>query len=187
MNDFLSRLNVSTIDQARTLPSSLLQQVNAEQVAASGYGGFTYGPVVDGDFTPALPAQLLQRGQFDAQVSILTGQCANEGLLFTSPNTQSPSGARDQVQSIFPSLRGLPQQLEYLIQTLYGENPSKPPTARDSIGRVALMISEGGVGVNTVALHNAFPNSYGYLFAVPPRVARRRLCIHVLQWSCSKR
>lgn len=168
LNDFLSRLNVSTIDQARTLPSSVLQQVNSEQVAAASYGDFIYGPVVDGDFTPALPTQLLQRGQFDAQVSILTGQNANEGLIFTSPSTQTPSGARDQLQSIFPSVRGLPNQLEYLFQTLYGEDPNNAPTARDSISRVALMISEGGVGANTVALHNAFPSSYGYLFAIPP-------------------
>lgn len=169
LNNFLSRLNVSTIQQARQLPSTALQRVNKEQIGVSLYGGFTYGPVVDGSFTPALPPQLLQRGQFDPQVSILSGQCANEGLLFTSPNARTTSGARDQIQGLFPTLRGLPDQLAYIFSSLYGDGTnSTTPTARDSISRVALMISEGGIGVNTRALHKAFARSYGYVFAIPP-------------------
>lgn len=48
------------------------------EIGLAGYGGFTYGPVVDGDFTPALPGQLLARGQFDKKVKVMVGHNANE-------------------------------------------------------------------------------------------------------------
>lgn len=47
-NSYLSLLNVSTIQEARQLSSAALQTANLIQVGNSPYGGFTYGPVVDG-------------------------------------------------------------------------------------------------------------------------------------------
>jgi len=76
--DFIRLLNVSSINEARKVSTAKLQLANAITVGLAGYGGFTYGPVVDGDFQPALPGQLLAHGQFDKDVKIMVGHNANE-------------------------------------------------------------------------------------------------------------
>lgn len=60
---------ITTVQQLRSLNSTVLYYINAAVVAASNYGQFTFGPVVDGDFVPALPGNLLANGQFDRNVS----------------------------------------------------------------------------------------------------------------------
>jgi carboxylesterase type B len=89
--DYLTLLNVSSIEEARNLSTAKLQLANAITVGLASYGGFTYGPVVDGDFTPALPGQLLARGQFDKNVKVMVGHNANE----VSGNTVLSSKDRD--------------------------------------------------------------------------------------------
>jgi carboxylesterase type B len=76
--DFLSLLDVKTIEEARKLPFSKLLQANAQQVGASPYGQFTYGPTVDGKFVPALPGELLLHGQYDKSLKIMVGHNADE-------------------------------------------------------------------------------------------------------------
>ena len=77
-NSYLSLLNVSTIEQARQLPSSALITANIVQVGLSQYGSFTYGPTVDGDFVPAMPGELLLHGQFDKSLRVMVGHNADE-------------------------------------------------------------------------------------------------------------
>lgn len=76
--DYIGLLNVSSIEEARNLSTAKLQLANAITVGLASYGGFAYGPVVDGDFTPALPGQLLARGKFDKNVKVMVGHNANE-------------------------------------------------------------------------------------------------------------
>ncbi|KAL8762241.1 MAG: hypothetical protein Q9184_001722 [Pyrenodesmia sp. 2 TL-2023] len=83
-DELLSLLNVSTLQEARQLPSSALVEVNLQQVAASPYSLFTYGPVVDGLFAPGIPGKLLLQGSFDHELKLILGHNANEGLASTS-------------------------------------------------------------------------------------------------------
>jgi carboxylesterase type B len=76
--DFLSLLNVKTIEEARQKPFSALLKANAQQVGASAYGQFTYGPTVDGKFVPALPGELLLHGQYPKDLKIMVGHNADE-------------------------------------------------------------------------------------------------------------
>jgi len=76
--NYIRLLNVSSIEEARNVSTAKLQLANAITVGLANYGGFTYGPVVDGDFTPALPGQLLARGKFDKNVKVMVGHNANE-------------------------------------------------------------------------------------------------------------
>jgi carboxylesterase type B len=78
LGGFLGLLNVTTLEQARQLPSSALQIANIRQVGASPYGGFTYGPTVDGNFVPALPGELLLHGQYDKSLRVMVGHNAQE-------------------------------------------------------------------------------------------------------------
>ena len=77
-NDYLSLLNVDAIEEARQLPFSELQRANVQQVEASPYGLYTFGPAVDGNFVPALPGELLLHGKFAKNVKIMLGHNGNE-------------------------------------------------------------------------------------------------------------
>ena len=92
---FLQAANVSTLQEARQLPSSSLIRANNDIILQSPYGSFTYGkkipivrpcqnsncfggPVVDGDFMPGMPGKLLKQGSFDHNLNIMAGHCVNE-------------------------------------------------------------------------------------------------------------
>ena len=75
---YLSLLNVSTIEEARKLPYSVLQAANLKQVGSSVYGQYTYGPAVDGDFVPALPGELLLHGQYSKDLKVMVGHNYDE-------------------------------------------------------------------------------------------------------------
>ena len=77
-NDYLALLGVDTIEEARQIPFSKLQDANMKQVGGSPYGLYTYGPAIDGDFVPALPGELLLHEQFTKDVKVMVGHNANE-------------------------------------------------------------------------------------------------------------
>lgn len=167
-NTFLGLLNVSTIEEARQLPSSALMTANIIQVGLnSSYGAFTYGPVVDGYFVPALPSRLLAEGHFDRSVRIMVGYNANEGLLFTSPYITNDTAFTAYLQQAFPA--AAPAVIQYIANTLYPPifNGSSP--YRDQISRASLVAAEAFFTCNTLYLNLARNNnSYTYFFSVPP-------------------
>ena len=170
-NDFLALLNVSTLADARKLPSSAIIAANAKQVGGAPYGQFVYGPAVDGDFVPALPGQLLARGQFDKNLSIMTGHNANEGLLFTSPFIDNNTALDTFLTTSFPALSYMPKTLNYITGTLYPPifDGSQAQNYTNQIGRVEAILSEAVFTCNAVWLNKAYNNeTHAYLFDVPP-------------------
>ncbi len=59
---FLSLLNISTLEEARMLPSDKLITANSKQISNAPYATFIYGPAVDGLFSPEIPSKLLLQG-----------------------------------------------------------------------------------------------------------------------------
>ena len=170
-NDFLALLNVTTLAEARRMPSSAIIAANAKQVAAAPFGQFVYGPAVDGDFVPALPGQLLARGQFDKNVSIMTGHNANEGLLFTNPFINNNTALDGFLTTSFPALKYMPKTLNYITQVLYPPifDGSQAQNYTNQIGRLSAMLSEFSFTCNAVWLDKAYNNqTHAYLFNVPP-------------------
>ncbi|KAK5113500.1 hypothetical protein LTR62_003369 [Meristemomyces frigidus] len=170
-NGYLSLLNVSTIEQARQLPSSALITANIIQVGLTAYGGFTYGPVVDGDFVPALPGELLARGQFDKSLRVMVGHNADEGLLFTSPFIQNNSDYAALIAEELPTIRAWPAVLDYVVNTLYPPifDGSQAMGYRNQIGRAAATVSELIFTCNTFYLDEAYNNNtYSYFFSIFP-------------------
>lgn len=140
---FLSLLKVSTIEEARQLPSSALIMANILQVANSSYGLFTFGPVVDGLFAPATPGKLLLQGSFDHRITLLLGYNADEGLLFTNPAIENDTNFNAYLLSSFPTIN--PSVASYIEEVLYP--PTMPGTLgtsgySDETGRVILILSE---------------------------------------------
>ena len=165
---FLKLLNVTTLAEARSLPSEALITANAAQVGLqSSYGQFTYGPVVDGLFAPALPGQLLARGQYDKSVNLLIGHNSNEGLLFTDPRITNDTGFLQVLSTNFPDLP--PSSETYITGTLYPPVFDGSHGYTDQVGRVSLAIAESSFACNTNYLARAYGNrTHNYLFSVPP-------------------
>lgn len=168
---FLSLLNVSTLDEARKLPSSALQTANLGQIFNSPFGQYTYGPTVDGTFVPKLPGELLATGRFDKSVRIMVGHNGDEGLAFTSPFYQNDTAFRNAITSLLPTIRAFPEVVDYISGTLYPPvfDGSQAQNYTDQIGRASAMISEVVFTCNTNYLNKAYHNqTYAYFFVVPP-------------------
>ncbi|KAF2100145.1 alpha/beta-hydrolase [Rhizodiscina lignyota] len=164
---YLELLKVNTIEEARQLPSSALITANLIQVASSPYGQFTYGPVVDGVFVPALPGQLLSYGAFDSRVRIMTGHNADEGLDFTPYYIQNDTAARDNLEISLPDISK--ESLDFVLDTLYPPVYDGSLGYHDQIARVALQTSELSFTCNDNYLARAFKNrTYAYKFSMPP-------------------
>ncbi|KAG9684700.1 carboxylesterase family protein-like protein, partial [Aureobasidium melanogenum] len=171
--DFLALLNVSTLDEARRLPSSAIIVASAKQVATNTpYGQTLYGPVVDGDFVPALPGQLLAHGQYDKDLSIMTGHNTDEGLIFTDPFISNGSALEAFLVTQFPALQSMPLTLAHITQNLYPPifDGSQAQHYTNEIARAAAIISEVAFTCNTVYLQKAYEGSYAYLFDIAPSI-----------------
>ncbi|KAJ4365578.1 hypothetical protein N0V83_008198 [Neocucurbitaria cava] len=165
---FLNLTNTSSLAELRALPSEAVIRANFQQVTYdSAWGTFTYGPVVDGNFVPQQPGQLLAQGRFDQDVRVMVGHNANEGTYFTPPYIHSEEALIAQLRLAYPYA---PQQsVDEITQVLY------PPVFDGSYGytdqysRASLIISESVFTCNTNYLSTALKNeTYSYLFAVPP-------------------
>ncbi|KAI0140042.1 carboxylesterase family protein [Hypoxylon sp. NC0597] len=60
-------------------------------------------PVVDGDFLPAAPSQLIAEGKF-ANVTTMMGWCENDVTFFTDTSIATPQDTRNFVHSYLPGL-----------------------------------------------------------------------------------
>lgn len=167
LNTFLSLLNVTTVQQARQMPYLALAIANAISVARAPYGTFTYGPVVDGSFVPALPGKLLLQGSYDKSVRVMVGHNGNEGILFTSPFLKTEADIRAYLITVFPDASN--STLSYIQNTLYPPVYNGTYGYTSIIGRAALVASELSFTCNAVYLDYASGNqSYAYFFTVPP-------------------
>lgn len=164
---FLKLLNVSSIEEARQLPSEALFKANALQVLGSVYGTFTYGPVVDGLFAPDLPGKLLLQGSYDNTVNVMVGHNEDEGLLFADPAITTATAFNAYITMQFPGISA--------AAASYIENVLYPPTFDGSLGyktnfqRLILALADASFTCNTNYLDRAFDNkTYAYQFSVAP-------------------
>ncbi|ORY12731.1 carboxylesterase family protein-like protein [Clohesyomyces aquaticus] len=164
----LNLTNTTSLAELRALPTEDMIRANFIQITYDApYSSYIYGPVVDGSFAPALPGQLLARGQYDNSLRVMAGHNTNEGTYFTPPYIQSTSDIISQLRVSFPYAPT--SSLDYITSTLYPPiyNGSYPYT--NPYSRAALITTEGIFTCNTYYLQPAFSNhSYSYLFAVPP-------------------
>jgi carboxylesterase type B len=160
-------LNVSTIAEARTLPSAALIQANQVQSGASPYGEFVYGPEVDSTFVPEYLGKLLRSGQFDHSVEVMVAHNSDEGPLFTDPHIVDDDSFDAFVATLFPS--GNETLIDYVTNVLYPPIFDGSQLYSSNLERAVLLNSDILVGCNTFYLDTAFLNSsFAYLFAIPP-------------------
>ena len=166
--EFLTKAGVSTLQEARAMSSEALQLANYKVVGESyPYGTFTFNPVVDGKFAPALPGQLLLHGAYDTSIKIMAGHNLYEGYEFMDPFAQNETSFDANWRIYFPTITDA--TVQYLSQTLY------PPNFNGSAGytsftfRSELWVTEAFFTCNTNWLANAFGGqAFNYIFSVPP-------------------
>ncbi|UKZ52962.1 hypothetical protein TrVGV298_006748 [Trichoderma virens] len=138
---FLELLNVTTLAEARALPSEKLVAANMKQVANAPYGGFVHGPTVDGSFVPGMPSKLFLQGSFSKDIEILSTFNRYEGVQFTDPSAyDNETLFRKQVGDTLTSLSSA--DFEFIFETLYPARYDGSQPYSDSLGRAQLVISE---------------------------------------------
>lgn len=164
---FLNRANCSSLAELRALSSEEIILANYLQITASGYGTFTYNPVVDSSFVPQQPSQLLAQGRFDKNVRVMVGHNSMEGPYFTPPSIEADSDVAAQLRYVLPYA---PQKtIDYVTTVLYPTvfDGTYPYTSH--FERASFIASEIIFTCNTNYLSTAFANkTYSYLFAVAP-------------------
>lgn len=172
--EYLSRLGVSKLQDARGLSSERLATANSEQVFDAPYGSFVFGPVVDLDFVPAPPTTLLNKGHYATNVSVFSSFTANEGLMFTDPRgTTNDTRLRAQIQSILPQISA--KNLDHVFTTLYPAEYKGSQPYTSALDRAQLIVGELGFLCNHNAMLEAThrygrgdTTAFGQLFAVWP-------------------
>lgn len=170
VQEFLGRLNVSTVQEARKLPYQDLYRANADMVFDSPMGTFTWAPGPDGSFVPALPGTLLAQGGFDKSVRIMTAWNHNETQYFTSQDNVNDTVFVENLRTTFPAAQD--SVIDYISEVLYPPvfDVSQPYTS--FFERAKLSLAEAGFVCNTYYLQQAFRKltapTYGYKFSMPP-------------------
>jgi carboxylesterase type B len=165
--DFLAMLNVSTIAEARELPSAAVINASDYQTAYSTYGSFTFGPAVDGKFVPANPGVLLSAGKFAKDVKIMAGHNTNEGVAFTDPSVRTDAQLETYLATAYPGMG--PSVITYITKTLYPADYDGSMPYTNAVDRFIFLITESIFSCNTNDLARAFKNNtYAYEFEVFP-------------------
>ncbi|KAI6711462.1 hypothetical protein JHW43_006018 [Diplocarpon mali] len=162
----VSNKTMASVADLRTLTSEQMHAVNYITNSLSPFGIYPVGPAIDGTFVPAMPAQFLAAGQFDASVKVMVARNAKEGELFTSPFVTNETSFEMNVRRAFP---GASDRAVADIAALY------PPAYDGSSGyttpfqRMATVQADAIFVCHTHWLNQAFDNNtYAYYFATPP-------------------
>ncbi|OAA37066.1 carboxylesterase family protein [Beauveria brongniartii RCEF 3172] len=166
--DFLQLLNVSSLAEARQVPSEALIQANAEYIAGQPTGGvLPFLPSHDGSFLPDEPATLLAQGRFDQSVDIFVGSNTNDGLYFGDFAVTSDDEFRAWLAQVYSSIR--PEDVETLTTSLYPPVFDGSQGYIDQAGRTGRFAQDFLFQCNGLTLAWAKMNqTFTYEFAVSP-------------------
>ncbi|KAL2844384.1 alpha/beta-hydrolase [Aspergillus pseudodeflectus] len=165
-NQFLRFANVSTLEEARNLPSSALMEANRQQVYNSPLGSFTYGPVVDGIFVPESPSRLLRQKRLDTNVTPMLAYNGNDGIIFSDFSLRNNSDYQSYINGL---LRLQPNDTAYVSSQMYPPIFDGTYRYTDEIGRAGATFQEAIIQCNDISLAAALSNAtFNYVFDVSP-------------------
>ncbi|KAJ4344267.1 hypothetical protein N0V95_006210 [Ascochyta clinopodiicola] len=162
---YLRQANVSSLEEAREASSDTLMEANAAIIAGAGYGSFSFGPSIDGNFATQDPKALLRDGKFDQSVSVLVAHNTNEGLGFAPP-VRDDASFRALEARTFPNANA--SVIDYIVNDLYPPVFDGTLPYTEQVGRSAFVTTESYFTCASYSLQSAVKNSYGYLFNILP-------------------
>ncbi|KAJ9651969.1 hypothetical protein H2198_008795, partial [Neophaeococcomyces mojaviensis] len=167
--NFFHNLNATTLADARAASSAQVITANLLTVYASPYGGYTFGPVVDGIFVPTQPGlSLLTNVSYAKNISVMAGHNTNEGPGFTPPYVRTDDDLRAYIRSNYPgAVPAVVDTILKLYPAVYdGTYPWKSP-----VDRTITIVTEQIFTCNTNYLARAYQNkTYNYQFGILPAV-----------------
>lgn len=99
----LNLTNSSSIADLKKVSEADFMRANSLMVGYNTtYSSFMYSPVIDGDFTPEIPTQLLAQGRFDKNVQVFYSLVAHEGDFFTPPYINTSDTLQASLVNLFP-------------------------------------------------------------------------------------
>ncbi|KAF8853879.1 alpha/beta-hydrolase [Acephala macrosclerotiorum] len=160
--------DVTDVATLRDLDFTTLAGLNTIVVARSApYGTFTFGPVVDGNFVPAMPGKLLLEGKFDTSLNVMVGHNSDEGLEFTSPFLTTDALLEANLEAVFPTASN--ETIAYMLDTLWPAVYDGTYGYTTLFERASLITAEVSFTCNTRYIDLAFNNeTFAYYFNVPP-------------------
>jgi cholinesterase len=160
--------NITDVATLRDVDFDTLAGLNTIVVAKSApYGTFTFGPVVDGTFVPAMPGKLLLEGKFDSDLNIMVGHNSDEGLEFTSPFLTTEALLEANLETVFPTADN--DTINYMLDTVWPAVYDGTYPYTTLFERASLITAEVSFTCNTRFLDLAFENlTHAYYFNVPP-------------------
>ncbi|KXG50997.1 Carboxylesterase, type B [Penicillium griseofulvum] len=167
LDTFLALLNVTSLEEARRLPTQALLDANYELVASRPYASGVLGPAIDGDFVPDSPKRLLLERKVDPSVRILTSHTSNEGFMLAPANVTDDVTFNRYVDVL---LRGANASVcAHTTEVLYPPIFDGSQPYRSQHERANLFWSELSTSCNTRYLHEAVATpGYSIEYAVPP-------------------
>lgn len=163
-SQFLSYLNVSSLEEARAADPQAVIAANAAQIGAAPTTTYTFGPVVDGKYITSSPTKLIKDGKLDKSVKVLAGHNMFEGAFFFDPNVTTNAEFKTWANRSFAGLSS--KDVDELVNTLY------PPQFDGSLGyvdqdtRQMKLFSEAAIDCHYYWIGHAVQNS-GYACECP--------------------
>ncbi|PTB44808.1 uncharacterized protein TrAFT101_000281 [Trichoderma asperellum] len=127
-SQFLSYLNVTSLEEARAADTIAVIAANAAQIGAAATTTYIFGPVIDGKYITDSPAKLIKDGNFDKSVKVLAGHNMFEGAFFFDPNVTTNDEFSTWISRSFAGLTN--KDITHLATSLY------PPQFDGSLGYV---------------------------------------------------
>ncbi|KAL4877628.1 Alpha/Beta hydrolase protein [Aspergillus karnatakaensis] len=176
-DSFMGLSNVTTLAQARDLPSEILVAANANSIGrAQPWEAPVYGPTPDKKLVLSVPNSYFRPGVFEQTVDILTGYNSNEGLLL-APFIHTNEEYEAFLYNLLPNAD---------VSTITGIAERKslyPPIFDGSMGyrnnyeRAALTAADVMVNCHNsdLGLCMRFRNTSAYYFSVYPGIHGQEL------------
>ncbi|KAM0446022.1 hypothetical protein ACHAPV_004728 [Trichoderma viride] len=166
-SQFLSYLNVSSLEEARAADTRAVIAANAAQIGAAPYTTYIFGPVVDGKYITGSPSTLIKNGAFDKSVKVMAGHNMFEGGFFFDPNVTTSDEFTTWINRSFAGLTS--KDVAHLATSLY------PPQYDGSLGYVDMdtrqmkLWGEAAIDCNYYWIGQGVRDKgYAYEFGVSP-------------------
>lgn len=153
-DEFLSRLNVSSLAEARELDSAAVIRANSEQIGAAPPTSYVFGAVKDAKSMPEHLDLLFHRGDFDKSVKILTGVNSFEGGFFFDPATKTEDDVRAVVNNSMPGMTS--EQMGELTNNVYPPKFDGSQGYTDQDSRQMTIWGDAYFYCNFLALNEAY-------------------------------
>ncbi|QKD48700.2 Alpha/Beta hydrolase protein [Fusarium oxysporum Fo47] len=166
---FLAVLNVSSVEESRTLDSATVIKANQLQINRSPNRYFGYDPTVDSLFVPDLPHILLSKGAHTKNVKVMTSYTNNEGPLLAPSIINSSTGLEFLIRILYPGVSV--KSIDYIAEKLYPQVYDGSYPYHTSLERSDLVFADCLIHLSNNALSKALENkTYAYRFSIPPSV-----------------